>query len=103
MSEIWPNLHRFFGTKLSFSAAYYPQTDGLAKRMIQILEDILRRFCAYGLKLKDSDLLTHDCYTLIPELEFPYKTSVHSSTVQTPSILEKGCNPRLPAKPFRKT
>ncbi|MBW0533134.1 hypothetical protein O181_072849, partial [Austropuccinia psidii MF-1] len=27
---------------------YHPQTDGLAVRMIQTLEDMIRRFCAYG-------------------------------------------------------
>ncbi|MBW0507054.1 hypothetical protein O181_046769 [Austropuccinia psidii MF-1] len=48
-SELWTNLHRLFGTKLSFSKAYHPQTGGLAERMIQNLEDIIRRFCAYGL------------------------------------------------------
>ncbi|MBW0521677.1 hypothetical protein O181_061392 [Austropuccinia psidii MF-1] len=93
--------NRIFGTKLSFSTAYHPQTDGLAERMLQALEDVLRRFCAYGLKFKDSDFLTHDWYTLIPALKFPYKTSVHSSTVQTPAMLEKGWNPRLPAEPLR--
>ncbi|MBW0525853.1 hypothetical protein O181_065568 [Austropuccinia psidii MF-1] len=35
-SALWTNTHRFFGTKLSFSTAYNPQTDGLPKRMIQI-------------------------------------------------------------------
>ncbi|MBW0507502.1 hypothetical protein O181_047217 [Austropuccinia psidii MF-1] len=48
-SELWTNLHNLFGTKLSFSTAYHPQTDGLSKRMIQTLEDMIRRFCAYGL------------------------------------------------------
>ncbi|MBW0466569.1 hypothetical protein O181_006284 [Austropuccinia psidii MF-1] len=52
-SEIWTNLHRLFGTKLSFSTAYHSQTDGLAKRMIQALEDMIRRFCAYRLEIKD--------------------------------------------------
>ncbi|MBW0487819.1 hypothetical protein O181_027534 [Austropuccinia psidii MF-1] len=33
-SEPWTNLHQLFGTKLSFSTAYNPQTDGLAERMI---------------------------------------------------------------------
>ncbi|MBW0481634.1 hypothetical protein O181_021349 [Austropuccinia psidii MF-1] len=36
-SALWTNLHRLFGTTLSFSAAYHPQTDGLAERMIQTL------------------------------------------------------------------
>ncbi|MBW0540768.1 hypothetical protein O181_080483 [Austropuccinia psidii MF-1] len=65
-SALWTNLHRFFGTRLSFSTAYHPQTDGLAERMIQTLEDMIRRFCAYGLELKDSDGVTHNWCTLIP-------------------------------------
>ncbi|MBW0587644.1 hypothetical protein O181_127359 [Austropuccinia psidii MF-1] len=100
--ETWTNLHRLFGTKLLFSTAYHPQTDGLAERMIQTLEDMIRRFCAYGLEFKDSDGFTHDWCTLIPALELAYKTSVHSSTGQTPAMLEKGWNPRLPADTLRK-
>ncbi|MBW0474101.1 hypothetical protein O181_013816 [Austropuccinia psidii MF-1] len=45
-SPLWTNLHMLFGTKLSFSTAYRPQIDGLAERMIQTLEDMIRRFCA---------------------------------------------------------
>ncbi|MBW0554182.1 hypothetical protein O181_093897 [Austropuccinia psidii MF-1] len=41
-SALWTNLHRLFGSKLSFSTAYHPQTDGLAERMIQTLEDMIR-------------------------------------------------------------
>ncbi|MBW0519046.1 hypothetical protein O181_058761 [Austropuccinia psidii MF-1] len=101
-SALWTNLHRLFGTKLSFSTAYHPQTDGLAVRMIQALEDMIRRFCAYGLEFKDSDGFTHDWCTLIPALELAYKTSVHSSTGQIPAIFKKGCNPGLPAETLRK-
>ncbi|MBW0502758.1 hypothetical protein O181_042473 [Austropuccinia psidii MF-1] len=36
-SALWTNLHRLFGTKISFPTAYHPQTDGLAERMIQTL------------------------------------------------------------------
>ncbi|MBW0491058.1 hypothetical protein O181_030773 [Austropuccinia psidii MF-1] len=89
-SALWTNLHRFSGTKLSFSTANHPQTDGVAERMIQTLEDMIRRFCASGLKLKGSDGFTHDWCTLIPASELAYKTSVHSSTGQTPDMLEKG-------------
>ncbi|MBW0521829.1 hypothetical protein O181_061544 [Austropuccinia psidii MF-1] len=48
-SSLWKNLHRLFGTKLSFSTTYHPQTDGLADRMIQTLEDMITRFCALKL------------------------------------------------------
>ncbi|MBW0591262.1 hypothetical protein O181_130977 [Austropuccinia psidii MF-1] len=70
--------------------------------MIQTLEDMIRRFCAYGLEFKYSDGFTHDWCTLIPALELEYKTSVHSSTGQTPAMLEKGWNSRLPADTLRK-
>ncbi|MBW0554323.1 hypothetical protein O181_094038 [Austropuccinia psidii MF-1] len=33
--ELWTNLLRLFGTKLLFSTAYHPQTDGLAERMCE--------------------------------------------------------------------
>ncbi|MBW0538908.1 hypothetical protein O181_078623 [Austropuccinia psidii MF-1] len=79
-SALWTNLHNLFETKLSFTTAYHPQTDGLEERMIQALEDIIRRLCAYGLELKDSDGFTHDWCTLIPALELAYKTSIHYST-----------------------
>ncbi|MBW0520251.1 hypothetical protein O181_059966 [Austropuccinia psidii MF-1] len=48
-SVLWTNLHNLFGTKLSFPTGYHPQADGLAERMIQTLDKIIRRFCAYGL------------------------------------------------------
>ncbi|MBW0546407.1 hypothetical protein O181_086122 [Austropuccinia psidii MF-1] len=74
-SALWINLHQLFGTKLSFSTAYHPQADGLAKRMIQSLEGCTK---------------------------LAYKTSIHSSTNQTPAILEKGWNPKLPQDSLRK-
>ncbi|MBW0571561.1 hypothetical protein O181_111276 [Austropuccinia psidii MF-1] len=101
-SALWKNLHQLFGTKLFFSTACHPQTDGLAERMTQTLEDIVRRVCAYGLEFKYCDGFTHDWCTLSPALELAYKTSIHSSTNQTPAILEKGWNPKLPQYSLRK-
>ncbi|MBW0557377.1 hypothetical protein O181_097092 [Austropuccinia psidii MF-1] len=63
---------------------------------------MIRRFCAYVLELKDADGFTHDWCTLIPALELAYRTSVHSSTGQTPAMLEKGSNPRLPSDTLSK-
>ncbi|MBW0544702.1 hypothetical protein O181_084417 [Austropuccinia psidii MF-1] len=73
-SALWTNLHTLFGTKVSFSTAYYPQTDGLAERIIQTLEEIIRRFCAYGVELKDSYGFSHDWCTLILALKLEYKS-----------------------------
>ncbi|MBW0461643.1 hypothetical protein O181_001358 [Austropuccinia psidii MF-1] len=91
-----------FGTKLLFSSAYHPQTYGLAERIIQTLEVIIKGFCAYGLEFKDPEVFNHDWCTLIPALELSYKTSVHSSTGQTPAVLEKRWNPRLPEDMLKK-
>ncbi|MBW0526819.1 hypothetical protein O181_066534 [Austropuccinia psidii MF-1] len=101
-SESWTNLHNLFGTKLSFSTAYHPQADSLAERMIQTLEDMIRRCCAYGIEFKDSYGFTHDWCTLITTLELAYKTSIHSSTGKTPAMLEKGWNPILPYDTLKK-
>ncbi|MBW0516943.1 hypothetical protein O181_056658 [Austropuccinia psidii MF-1] len=78
------------GTKLALSTAYHPQTDGLAERMIQTMEDILRRLCAYGMQYKD-----HDWVTLLPAVQLAYNTSQHSTTGKTPALVEKGWNPLL--------
>ncbi|MBW0497483.1 hypothetical protein O181_037198 [Austropuccinia psidii MF-1] len=101
-SEIWTNIHQLFGAKLSFSTAYHPQTDGLAKRMIQTLEDMVRAFFAYCLEYKDCDGFTHYLCTILPALELAYKISIHASTNQAPAILEKGWNSKLPQDLLRK-
>ncbi|MBW0515653.1 hypothetical protein O181_055368 [Austropuccinia psidii MF-1] len=68
-SQLWKNLHQLFGTILSFLTAYHPQNDGLDEIMIQTLEDMVRKICAYGLELKDCDGLPHDWCMLIPTKE----------------------------------
>ncbi|MBW0511401.1 hypothetical protein O181_051116 [Austropuccinia psidii MF-1] len=101
-SALWKNLHTLFRTKLSFSTAYHPQTDGLAERMTHTIEDMFRIFCAYGVELKDSDGFTHDWCALIPALELAYETSIHSSTPKTSAMLEKGWNPGHPYDTLKK-
>ncbi|MBW0555346.1 hypothetical protein O181_095061 [Austropuccinia psidii MF-1] len=101
-SALRMNLHKFLCTKLSFSTAYHPQTDGIAERMIQTLEEMIKRFCAYGLEFKDSDGFTHDWCTVIPSLELAYKTFIHVLTGKTPAMLQKGWNPKLPVDTLKK-
>ncbi|MBW0499469.1 hypothetical protein O181_039184 [Austropuccinia psidii MF-1] len=79
-SALCTNLHNVFGKKLSFSTAYHPQTDGSENRMIQTLEDMIRK----------------------STLELAYKTSIHSSTGKRPEILEKGWNLRSPYNTLKK-
>ncbi|MBW0487981.1 hypothetical protein O181_027696 [Austropuccinia psidii MF-1] len=71
-SEIWTNFYEIICTKLAFSTAYHPQTDGLdglAERMIQTIKDIFR--------------------------------SQNSTTGKSPSLVEKGWNPLLPAEQLK--
>ncbi|MBW0496833.1 hypothetical protein O181_036548 [Austropuccinia psidii MF-1] len=90
------------GNKLAFSTAYHPQTDGLASRMIQTMEDILRRFCAYKMEYKDHEGYTHYWVTLLPEVQLAYNRCQHSTTEKTPELVEKGWNPLLTVDHLKK-
>ncbi|MBW0541191.1 hypothetical protein O181_080906 [Austropuccinia psidii MF-1] len=74
-AEFWTKLYDMLNTKLAFSTAYHPQNDVLAERMIHTMEDILRRFCAYGMEHKDHEGYNHDWVTLLPEFQLPYNTT----------------------------
>ncbi|MBW0474434.1 hypothetical protein O181_014149 [Austropuccinia psidii MF-1] len=54
-SEFVTELYDILGTKLAFYTAYHPQTVGLAEIMIQTMEYIIRRFCAYGMECKEHE------------------------------------------------
>ena len=41
-SHFWKSLQKAMGTRLHFSTAFHPQTDGQSERIIQILEDMMR-------------------------------------------------------------
>ncbi|MBW0486133.1 hypothetical protein O181_025848 [Austropuccinia psidii MF-1] len=88
--------------KIAFSTAYHPQTDGSAKRIVQTMEDILRRFCAYVLEYKDHEGYTHDWVTHLPAVRLAYNTSQHSTTGKKPSLVEKGWKTLFPVDHLKK-
>ncbi|MBW0500652.1 hypothetical protein O181_040367 [Austropuccinia psidii MF-1] len=62
--------------------------------MIQKMEDIIRRFCAYGMEYKDHE--GYDWVTLLSAAQLAENTSQHSTTGKSPSLVEKGRNTLLP-------
>ena len=68
-------MQKALGTRLDFSIAFHPQTDGQCKRTIQTLEDMLR---ASVLDFKGS-WASH-----LPFVEFAYNNSYHSSIRAAP-------------------
>ncbi|MBW0513023.1 hypothetical protein O181_052738 [Austropuccinia psidii MF-1] len=101
-SEFWTKLYDMLGKKIAFFTAHHPQTDGLAERMIQTMEDILRRFCSYGMEYKDHEGYTHDWVTLLPVVQLAHNTSKHATTRKSPSVVEKGWNILLPVDHLKK-
>jgi hypothetical protein len=74
-SRFWGKLHESLDTKLNFSSAYHPQTDGQTERTNQILEDMLR---ACALKCGGS------WDKRLPYAEFSYHNSYQASLKMSP-------------------
>jgi hypothetical protein len=74
-SRFWKRLQESLGTKLNFSTAFHPQTDGQSERTIQILEDMLRA-CVIDFKGSWAQYL--------PLAEFAYNNSFQSSIGMAP-------------------
>jgi len=79
-------LYRLLGIEAATSTTYHPQTDGQTERVNQELEQYLRLFVR---ERQD------DWYTLLPLAEFSYNNHVHSSTQQTPFLLNTGRHLRM--------
>nr|AAX96295.1 retrotransposon protein, putative, Ty3-gypsy sub-class [Oryza sativa Japonica Group]ABA91783.1 retrotransposon protein, putative, Ty3-gypsy subclass [Oryza sativa Japonica Group] len=74
-SKFWQKLQEELGTRLNFSTAYHPQTDGQTERVNQILEDMLRA-CALDFGgAWDKNL---------PYAEFSYNNSYQASLQMAP-------------------
>ncbi|KAL2226381.1 UNVERIFIED_CONTAM: Transposon Ty3-I Gag-Pol polyprotein [Sesamum indicum] len=74
-SHFWGSLQTALGTKLHFSTAFHPQTDGQSERTIHTLEDMMRA-CVIESRGNWDDHL--------PLMEFAYNNSFHSSIGMAP-------------------
>jgi hypothetical protein len=83
----WEKLREAMDTKLNFSSAYHPQTDGQTERVNQILEDMLRACTLKDKKSWDKCLLY---------VEFSYNNSYQESLKMSPFEVLYGCMCRTP-------
>ena len=83
-SKFWKELQSALGTRLNFSTAFHPQTDGQSERLIQVLEDMLR-----GCVME----FTGSWDRCIPLMEFAYNNSYQSSIGMAPyeALYDRRC------------
>jgi transposase InsO family protein len=87
ISKLWEKLHESMDTKLNFSSAYHPQTDGQTERVNQVLKDMLRA-CA----LKDNQIWDK----CLLYAEFSYNNSYQESIKMAPFEFLYGRKSRTP-------
>jgi hypothetical protein len=90
VAQFTRELYQLLGIKVAASTAYHPQTDGQTERLNQELEQYIRLFI--NERQSDWD-------DLIPMMEFQYNNHVHSSTQNTPFMLDTGRHPRMGFEP----
>ena len=84
MSSFWTKLFKLVGTKLKFSFAYHPQTDGQTEVVNRCLETYLR--CMTGAKPRQS-------HRWVSWAEYWFNTNYHEVTRMTPFKAMYGRDP----------
>jgi hypothetical protein len=83
-SKFWRAFCSGLGTKLNFSTALHPQTDGQTERVNQVLEQYLRMFLNYQ---------QDNWSQMLDKAEFTYNNAEHASTKMTPFYANYGYHP----------
>jgi hypothetical protein len=86
-SNFWRTFFRLLGTKLSFSAAFHPETDGQTEHVNRVIEEALRPYI--NARHTDWDLY-------LTPVEFAYNNSVQACTGHSPFYLNSGQHPLTP-------
>ena len=92
-SLFWRGLFENVGTKLNFSSAYHPQTDGQSEIVNSTILDLLK---CYVNELDQRN----QWETYLPLLEYAYNNTIHTSTGKTPFEIIEG---RLTIPPILRT
>ncbi|GJP66737.1 hypothetical protein CLOP_g23646 [Closterium sp. NIES-67] len=79
-SKFWQDTWARYGTRLQFSSAYHPQTDGQTERTNQTMEQLIRTNCPDRKKWED----------VLPMLEFSYNNAPSATTNHSPFYLNYG-------------
>ena len=83
-SKLWSEGMRLLDVSQDMSTAYHQQTDRQTKRVNEVVEQYLRIYCSWDQK---------NWMELLPDAEFCYNNTVHSSTKMTPFYTALGYHP----------
>ena len=86
--RFWTELFKLLGTKLNFSTAFHPQTDGQTERINALLELYLRHYVSANQK---------DWAKLLDVAQFSYNLQRSESTGASPFELATGQQPLTPS------
>ncbi|KAA3465865.1 DNA/RNA polymerases superfamily protein [Gossypium australe] len=91
-SKFWGKFHKALGIRLNFSTTFHSQTDGQLKRIIQVLEDMLR--CCLAME--------HQNGAFEALYGRKYRTHIHTSIRKEKNEFEFGDKVFLKVSPRRK-
>ena len=83
MSLFWTGLFENLHTKLNFSSAYHPQTDGQSEILNFVVLDLLKSYVG---EVAQANQWEH----YLPLVEYAYNNTIHSSTGKAPFEVIEG-------------